>query len=333
MIFPTPFPPLFLFLLKGLYSWVPLLVLELFSSSLRSPYFSLSSVALAANRSDWSSIADLDTPISQKHLSYAIDQATCSISCLLSSAICPIQSSSPLHLLPHAGDWLHVIPSSALGLHMLDWEFRLCLLYWLGVPLSQENWICPACSSNSDPYGDHMVSCGGNGDRIHRHNSLRDVMFSVAQSATLSPRKELPSLIPGCSSKPADVFLPYWTHGCPAALDVSVISPLQVLTVQGSAQVQGHALKVGEPRKRSAYDSMCRSAGVTLCPLLADTLGGWAQEAMSTLASIGSLQEKKFGLATGKCTRHLLQRLAITLWRSNASMWACHLEFPPSLTV
>ena len=77
-----------------------------------------------------------------------------------------------------------------------------------------------------------MVSCGGNGDKIHRHNSLRDVMFSVAQSATLSPRKELPSLISGCSSKPADVFLPYWTHGRPAALDVSVISPLQVLTVQ-----------------------------------------------------------------------------------------------------
>ena len=170
-----------------------------------------------------------------------------------------------------------------------------------------------------------MVLCGGNGDRMHMHNSLRDVMFSVAQSATLSPHKELPSLIPGCSSKPADVFLPYWTHGCPAALDASVISPLQVLTVQGSAQVQGHALKIGEQRKWSAYNSMCRSVGVTFCPLLVETLGGWAQEAMSTLVSIGSLQEKRFGLATGKCTRHLLQRLAITLWKSNASMWACHL--------
>ena len=191
---------------------------------------SLSSVALAANRSDLSSIADIDIPISQKHLSYAIDQTN--ISCLLSSA--PSTQFKALALStssPHAGDWLHVIPSSALGSHMLDWEFRLCLLYWLGVPLSQEDWICPVCSSNSDPYGDHMVSCGGNGDRIHRHNSLRDVIFSVAQSAALSPRKELPSLIPGCSSKPADVFLPHWTHGRPAALDVSVISPLQVLTV------------------------------------------------------------------------------------------------------
>ena len=115
---------------------------------------SLSSVALAANRSDWSSIADIDIPISQKHLSYAIDQAN--ISCLLSSA--PSTRFKALALStssPHAGDWLHVIPSSALGLHMLDWEFRLCLLYWLGVVLSREDWICPVCSSNSDPYGDH----------------------------------------------------------------------------------------------------------------------------------------------------------------------------------
>uniref|UniRef100_A0A1X7TNI1 Uncharacterized protein n=1 Tax=Amphimedon queenslandica TaxID=400682 RepID=A0A1X7TNI1_AMPQE len=33
----------------------------------------------------------------------------------------------------HAGDWLGVIASSTLGLHLLDAEFRVCLCYWLGV--------------------------------------------------------------------------------------------------------------------------------------------------------------------------------------------------------
>ena len=29
--------------------------------------------------------------------------------------------------IPHAGDWLHVVPSSALGLHLHDQEFHHCL--------------------------------------------------------------------------------------------------------------------------------------------------------------------------------------------------------------
>lgn len=46
---------------------------------------------------------------------------------------------------------------------------------------------CPVC------FG---VGCGGNGDRIHRHDSIRDALFSAAQSAPLAPGREAPSLIP-----------------------------------------------------------------------------------------------------------------------------------------
>ena len=106
-----------------------------------------------------------------------------------------------------------MIPSLALGLHLHD-------------------YLCPFYKSSCDPYGDHQIECGGNKDRIYRHDSIRDALFSSAQSAALCPRKEMPSLIPGSKSRPADIYLPYWTHGKPAALDVSVISPLQKLTLQ-----------------------------------------------------------------------------------------------------
>ena len=36
--------------------------------------------------------------------------------------------------LPHAGDWLGVVPLSALGLHMRGPEFIACLKYRLGIP-------------------------------------------------------------------------------------------------------------------------------------------------------------------------------------------------------
>ena len=81
---------------------------------------------------------------------------------------------------------------------------------------------CPVCQSPADLYGDHQVGCEGNGNRIHRHNSHRDALYSAAQSAALAPRKEVSALIPGTSSRPVDVFLPIWNRGQPAALDVTV---------------------------------------------------------------------------------------------------------------
>ena len=101
----------------------------------------------------------------------------------------------------------------------------------------------------------------GNGDRIHRHDSLRDALFSAAQFAALAPRKEVPSLVPGTSSRPADVYLPNWCRGRPAALDVTVISTLQSLTLAGAASTQGHALRVGEERKMAAHNEVCWSVG------------------------------------------------------------------------
>ena len=98
----------------------------------------------------------------------------------------------------------------------------------------------------ADCFGDHQVGCGGNSDRIHHHNVVRDVLFSAAQSAALVPRQEAPALIPGSQSRPADVFLSIWSQGRPAALDITVISPLQQATVQSAASSQCYALLVGE---------------------------------------------------------------------------------------
>ena len=91
----------------------------------------------------------------------------------------------------------------------------------------------------ADIYSDHQVASGGSGDHIACHNSLRDVIFVAAQAAALSPRREAPYLIPNSSSRLVDILLPSWCQGRSAALDVSVISPLQKLTVSGAATSPG----------------------------------------------------------------------------------------------
>ena len=171
-------------------------------------------------------------------------------------------------------------------------------------------------------FGDHQVGCGGNGDRIHRQDAIRDALFSAAQAAALAPRKEVPSLIPGTRSRPADIFLPNWCRGRPAALDVTVISTMQPLTQSGAASEKGYALKLAEERKMAAHNAECRGAGVSFVPLAVESLGGWSHEAALQISRVGRLVGQRLGTIPAEAVSHLFQRLSICLWRGNASMWA-----------
>ena len=156
----------------------------------------LEDLALASDREDWSSLEEIDVPLRQHAPSRVVDYACFDLA--LSNV--PNDHTGALALssaIPHAGDLLHVVPFTALGLHLHDWEFRLCLQYWIGVRMIEEGSKCPVCQVTTDGFGDHQVSCGGNGDRIHHHDSLRDALFSVAQSAALAHTGEVPGLIRG----------------------------------------------------------------------------------------------------------------------------------------
>ena len=140
------------------------------------------------------------------------------------------------------------------------------------------------------------------------------------QSAALAPRKEFPSLIPGSSGRPADVYLLNWKRGQPAVLDVTVISSLQQQTLSGVAISPGHALWVGETRKMNAHVESCLAVGVFFVPLVVEALGGWSDEATRTITSIGRLLGRHLGIPPHESTHHLFQHLAISLWQGNAAL-------------
>ena len=95
------------------------------------------------------------------------------------------------------------------------------------------------------------------------------------------------SKIPDSLSRPTDVFLPTWSRGRPAALDVHVISPLQQQTMGEAASTPGHALQVGVQRKLASHLSACRSVGVEFIPFVMETLGGLAETPSSSFAHWG----------------------------------------------
>ena len=181
----------------------------------------------------------------------------------------------------------------------------------------EEGARCPICQGASDAFGDHQVGCGRNG----MHDAIRDVLFSAAQAATLAPRKEVPSLSLAQAVAQSDVYLLNWKRGQPAAIDVTVISTLQQQTQMGAANTPGHALTVAEEKKMAAHAEACHAVGVLFIPLAAETLGALSSEAIDTIASISRIQGQRLGIPPSESTRHLFQRLAIALWRGNATLW------------
>ena len=192
---------------------------------------------------------------------------------------------------------------------------------------------CPECRGTGDIMGDHQVGCGRNGDRFSRHNAIRDLLFTAAQSAALAPSKETPGLVPSSLSRPADILLPNWCQGRPAALDIHVISPLQQLTLAEVASTPGHALQVGTCRNLASNLSACRAVGAECIPLVAETLVGLSEDSIHTIRAIG----RAIGLRSSSpnpsiSSKHLFGRVAIALWRGNASLWLHrHPTLPPSL--
>ena len=92
--------------------------------------------------------------------------------------------------LAKSGVWLNALPSKNLCLHLKPREFRVSLQYRLGIPVFRKSGPCPACKADSDKEGDHAIACGWEGERIARHNQLRDALFQTASQAALGPRKE-----------------------------------------------------------------------------------------------------------------------------------------------
>ncbi len=106
------------------------------------------------------------------------------------------------------------------------------------------------------------------------------------------------------------IFIPCWSLGRPTAFDVLVISPLQKLTIAQAAQTPSHALQVGVQKKLAANLSACHSSRSDFVPLVAETLGGLAEDTIRTSRAI----ENSCGTSDSTpTTSHLFGRLAVAL--------------------
>ena len=226
--------------------------------------------------------------------------------------------------LPQSGAWLSAAPIPALGLHLSSNEFRVALKYRLGVKLYENERKCPFCKSGTlDVMGDHAVSCHGRGDMISRHDDrIRDQIISACSGALLSPICEHKKLLPDNNSRPGDIFLPVWSAGQPAALDVTVTSPLQSSLILNASEKSGFALSAAEDRKYEQYAQNCSEVGIQFIPLAFETFGGFSETVRKTLKRIATLADNRNLQPAGLSVAfsRLSQSVSVTAIRGSAIM-------------
>ena len=225
--------------------------------------------------------------------------------------------------MPQSRAWLSEAPIPALGLHLFSNDFRATVKYRLGAPIYEIERKCPYCKTGSlDTLGYHAVACHGRGDMISRHDRLRDNFFSACSAANLSPVCEQKNLIPETNCRPGDVYLPFWSVGQPAALDITITSPLQPSIISNAARKSGFALRAAEDRKLEQYSQQCANIGVQFIPMAFESFGGLSELIRKTLKRIALLTDNRslYSAGVSVAFSRLEQSVSATLMRGNAIM-------------
>ena len=276
--------------------------------------------------------------LSQKKLSEAVDQR--SLAGLRHSAC------RRAHLdvvgAEGAGMCMHAAPSRSARLDSETALFVGMLRRRLRIPFADGDTQCPLCDGILDSYGDHALVCCGGGDRTRRHNLLRNMVYHAAETASLHPELEKPGLLPQrplCGStdecgrsvseqdsgarRPADVYVPRWRLGPPAAWDFAVTSGLRTDLPADAVNNTSCVVERYEDFKCSYKDTrtQCEAQGITFIPMIMEAVGGgWGKMARCVWTELAKTSALASGeLATDStCAILLQQRLSMTFHRENA---------------
>ena len=84
-------------------------------------------------------------------------------------------------------------------------------------------------------------------------------------------------------SRPADILLPNWALGKPAAVDISVTSPLNPKIVSVAGLSAGAAALSTEERKHNENDPKCNALGWYCVPLVTESYGALGRKPWTRL--------------------------------------------------
>ncbi|KAL5506278.1 hypothetical protein EMCRGX_G007891 [Ephydatia muelleri] len=109
-----------------------------------------------------------------------------------------------------------------------------------------------------------------------------------------------------------------WDRGSPAALDITVTSPLTPATLRDASSTAGAAAYAAECRKHTANDAKCQELGWACIPLAVETFGNWGMEAQGVFSRLASALGMHQGTSKSWALHTIYSRLNMSLVRSVA---------------
>ena len=224
-----------------------------------------------------------------------------------------------------SGAWLTVAPNKFLNLDMAPIYFAICMRYRLGVEIHREGEICPVCMDEVlDSSGKHAVNCKKSGDMIGRHNAIRELLLAQCRTAHLSPQKE----VGDGQLRPGDIYLPRWEGIQPAAIDVSVVNPINAGILSKSANESGAAATAAANRKYAKYAAYVETSNVSFIPFIMETFGGLGYEASIFVKRLATYVARNRGSDYKTEKKHMFQKISLTLQREIAKMMVSRIVVP-----
>ena len=130
--------------------------------------------------------------------------------------------------------------------------------------------------------------------------------------------------------RPGDIYLPHWFRGMDAALDVTVVTPVQGTLTARAACAPGVAAEQAHRDKLAKSYEECREVGVEFIPLAVETWGGWHHQAMETIKVLSRQLARQVGRDEREVQRHTLQCLGILLQRGNVALLTSRIPEHPA---
>ena len=220
--------------------------------------------------------------------------------------------------MPHANAWIRALPSQQNKFSCLEWS--ICMKRWLGMPIFNQDHLCSACHMHSmDVFGNHASVCPTKGDRIRRHNVLRDIIYDFCSIASWGPKKETPHIFPSSSERPADIFVPNYSLGKDLVLDVAVTCPLQHKYYHSAAQSAGFACNTyADEVKIKNYQERVENEGCTYLPAVFESFGGFSQDHPDFLFKLSKGMSLRLNESKSTITKYMYENLSCALMKSIA---------------
>ena len=126
-------------------------------------------------------------------------------------------------------------------------------------------------------------------------------------------------------TRPADVLVPDWMLGKPAAFDITVTSLLNPSTFTEASVMAGSAALAAEQQKHHANDAKCSELGWKCIPLAVESYRCWGIEARQHLARLASCLTTHYNQSSkSQATSSLYGRLNLALVKANVRALLSH---------